>query len=269
MGGITTASYPVDEQTFRRYQRTIWKCRACRHRMAEGPYADTEHYENLGAETTWHREQPHPAVNRIKTLLAPKSSILDVGCNTGDLLTGQFPGHTWFGIEPNREAAKVAQSRGVEILASTLEGLDIDRWRASFDAIFAFDLIEHIQDPLPWLESLKPLIKQGGILVLETGRADAVIPRLEKKRWYYLRFFEHLRAYSVSSIALSLARAGYAPPRIYQHSHSGSRFRNYGPPGLRGLLVNALHLNDLGPERDGLVFFPWRDHMTVVSHPRP
>jgi len=256
---------PLKDGTLRAWQRTIWTCRACGHRIAVGPYADADHYAGLGCETTWSRASAKGLLKVLKGRLAAGSAILDIGCNNGDLLRNCFPGHRLFGVEPNLGAAAVATEGGVELLAPTLEELDLEGHRGRFDAIFAFDLIEHVPDAAFLLDSCRTLLKPGGLLVMETGCASALVPALERKRWYYLRFFEHVRAFSRTSMKSALRRAGFELLRIRVQSHSASRFGHYGKRGILGLLANGLGLNKPSPDRDGPVFFPFLDHQLVLA----
>lgn len=265
LGSTTTALMSTKEGTLRAWKRTIWSCRSCGHRIAVGPYADADHYAELGSETTWSRAGAKGLMKVLKGRLAAGSAILDIGCNTGDLLRNCFHGYRLFGIEPNRGAAAVATGGGVEILAPTLEELDMENHQGTFDAIFAFDLIEHVPDAAFLLDSCRALLRPGGVLVMETGCAGTLVPALEQKRWYYLRFFEHLRAFSRTSMKLALEKSGFKVVRIGVQSHSASRFWQYGKRGILGLLANGLGLNKPSPDRDGPVFFPFLDHQLVLA----
>ena len=153
----------------------------------------------------------------------------------------------------------------MEVLAPSLEMLDLGRHRGSFDAICAFDLIEHVTDAAFLMDICRTLLRPGGLLVLETSCASALATALERKRWYYLRFFEHVRAFSRASMKLALDRSGFKLLRIRVQSHSGSRFGHYGIRGILGLLANGLGLNKPSPDRDGPVFFPFFDHQFVLA----
>lgn len=265
LGPTTTALMPQADGTLRAWTRTIWTCRACGHRIAVAPYADTDHSANLGSETTWNRTHAKGLMRAVEGRLVEGSAILDIGCKTGDLLRNCFQGFRLFGIEPNRAAAAVAVEGGLEILAPTLEDLDLARHRGSFDAIFAFDLIEHVPDAALLLDSCRALLRPGGLLVMETGCASGLVPVLEGKRWYYLRFFEHVRAFSRASMELALQRSGFRRLRIQLQSHAASRFGHYWKRGILGLLANGIGLNKPSPDRDGPVFIPFLDHQLVLA----
>lgn len=104
-----------------------------------------------------------------------------------------------------------------------------------------------------------------GLLVMETGCASGLVPKLQGRRWYYLRFFEHVRAFSLASMKWALQRSGFDPLRIKLQSHSASRFGHYGKRGILGLMANGIGLNKPSPDRDGPVFFPFFDHQLVVA----
>ena len=73
--------------------------------------------------------------------------VLDVGCGEGHFLVkARDQGATAFGIELNRNAARIAQSMGVHVHEELLH----DHGRTEFyDVVTAFQVLEHVADPLP------------------------------------------------------------------------------------------------------------------------
>jgi len=100
--------------------------------------------------------------------MAPKE-VLDVGCGNGFYLTTplatKFSGVQFFGIDTDRRSIEHARSENALInlefsfLEETLEGKE-------FDLILASEVIEHVDDPLKFLGSLKKRLKPGGKIFL-------------------------------------------------------------------------------------------------------
>jgi 2-polyprenyl-3-methyl-5-hydroxy-6-metoxy-1,4-benzoquinol methylase len=101
-------------------------------------------------------------------ILAPKE-ILDIGCGNGYFLTvplaARFLGIRFFGVDTDLESIK--QARGTNTLTnlefSFPEEIRIGR---GFDLIIASEVIEHVEDPDKFLESLKGRLNPGGRIFL-------------------------------------------------------------------------------------------------------
>ena len=74
--------------------------------------------------------------------------VLDVGCGTGSVTTiaNQGKNNRVWGIEPNATRAKIAESRGIDVVEGYLtDGYFIGRER--FDVIIFADVLEHVAEP--------------------------------------------------------------------------------------------------------------------------
>ena len=90
------------------------------------------------------------------TQLKPKSRVLDVACGVGygtSMLAAA--GHEVVGVDVSKEAIDYARKnwkrRGAKFICA-----DITRRKfKGFDAVVCFETIEHLEDPAPFLESLR------------------------------------------------------------------------------------------------------------------
>lgn len=123
--------------------------------------------------------------------------ILDRGCNGGKILdvgcwNEQFLEYIgngrWehFGIELNPVAADFARQRGLRIAATNFSQLgELD---GQFDVVTAFDVIEHVENPLAFLGALGALAgctKENGLIVVASGDTDARRWKLMGSRYWY------------------------------------------------------------------------------------
>jgi 2-polyprenyl-3-methyl-5-hydroxy-6-metoxy-1,4-benzoquinol methylase len=76
------------------------------------------------------------------------------------------------GIELNSEAIKIASDKGIPVSQSDLHMLAKEK-SGSFDAVCAFQVLEHIAEPLAFLESLIQLIKPGGKVIISVPNSDS------------------------------------------------------------------------------------------------
>jgi SAM-dependent methyltransferase len=156
---------------------------------------------------------PDPWQRRFDTLGSLLSThaagrrVLDIGCFNGALLS--YLGDAWqrFGIEPSFAAAALARTRGVNVLASTLD--DLSPEVGPFDAILAIDVIEHLPAPLTFFQQVHERLAADGIMVILTGNTDAVAWRLQKSMYWYCNLPEHMSFYNRRSLEQVGRRVGF------------------------------------------------------------
>ena len=190
----------------------LWRCRRCGF-VFRHPLLSDAQYEDLyrgGALGVWDLEKHRPDFSLVERAIAAVATehfaVLDVGCYTGQFLASMPQSFELFGIEANQEAAAVAASKGVTIVADTVQALDASSRR--YDAITACDVIEHVLDPLEFLRRLAGHLKPRGRLIITTGNCDAWLWRLSGAGFWYCHFPEHISFIGTQWIRRMPARAG-------------------------------------------------------------
>lgn len=116
----------------------------------------------------------------LERLIGPLNGrhILEVGCDTG-LFVGYVRdthGATAVGVDVAHKAVAEAKKAGIDVRLGTLEQAALPA--QSIDAICAYDLIEHVADPIAFLNEAARILKPGGVIVIETPNFDGLIYRL-------------------------------------------------------------------------------------------
>lgn len=151
-----------------------------------------------GNKGGWHKVEDHIVANeptRIRRMrhlaphLAGRTSLLEVGCSSGFML---FPlaeaGHACTGIDPSRLFNEFVKNRGLVVFDS-LRQLQESVPDAKFDVILHFFVLEHIADPVAFLDAQLALLKPGGKIIFEIpNAADPLysvydIPAFERFYW--------------------------------------------------------------------------------------
>jgi SAM-dependent methyltransferase len=174
----------------------IWRCPRCgfvfRHPLLSP--ADYDALYKVGGAGVWDvlpkREDFRLIRDRLAGAEGQKIDVLDVGCYTGRLLLSFPKSFRLHGVEPNREAAQVSRSKGVTIVADTVDGLE--SVARQFDVITACDVIEHVANPLTFLAQLARKLTVDGRLLVTTGNCDSWFWRFAGARFWYSYFAEHI-----------------------------------------------------------------------------
>ncbi|HBS51495.1 MAG TPA: hypothetical protein DEA62_00650 [Coxiellaceae bacterium] len=144
----------------------------------------------------------------------PKSGkILEFGCSSGFMLYPLIElGYECYGIEPSTCFSEYLKERGVRVFDNDLS-ISIQ-----FDVIMHFFVLEHIRDPVNFIESNLKLLKAGGKLIIEIpNAADPLhtiynIPAFEKfywsiaHHWYFVEKSIHYLLSKVSGIAYKILK---------------------------------------------------------------
>lgn len=95
--------------------------------------------------------------------------IADIGAGFGlflEELKKIWPGAAMCAIEPSADMAEICRGKGFDVIPAMLE--DIEPAGNRFNLITAFELFEHLLDPLYFLEKVHDLLEEGGALILTT-----------------------------------------------------------------------------------------------------
>jgi SAM-dependent methyltransferase len=140
---------------------------------------------------------------RIPLLVAAVGSgkrVLDLGCRSGALTRHFLEGNSVVGLDVDAAALDKAAALGIEPVQATVEEpLPFDD--ASFDAVVAGELFEHLQFPDALVAEIRRVLRSGGVLAGSVPNAFRVQSRL---RFLLGRPPEddptHLRMFSPGSI---------------------------------------------------------------------
>jgi 2-polyprenyl-3-methyl-5-hydroxy-6-metoxy-1,4-benzoquinol methylase len=126
-------------------------------------------------------------VKKMNSLLKPEMKVLDIGCNTGELLDfAKDIGCKTFGVEYSETSTKLLREKGHRGYSNILEIAE------SFDIITAFDLVEHLYDVPSFLEMCHKILSPNGKLVIFTGNISCLTAKFCRSNWWYVSFPEHI-----------------------------------------------------------------------------
>jgi SAM-dependent methyltransferase len=175
--------------------------------MADGPtpsYPETGHGFCLAVEENsfWFAHRSRAITAAVRRYPPPPGPILDVGAGNGFVSAAiEQAGFPTVAVEPSRTGAQNALDRGLaHVVCGTLPSPAFRPRIAG--AIGLFDVIEHIEDDVRFLSSLRPYLA-------EKGRLYVTVPAYQ---WLWSANdvrSGHFRRYTRRSLSRVLEAAGY------------------------------------------------------------
>ena len=122
-------------------------------------------------------------------------------------------GWTVRGVELAPKFSSFARNElGLDVYEGAVTSIDPDSW-PRFDVLAAFDVFEHLQDPVAALKVLRAIAADGAYLLLTTPDVSATVSRFWGLRWRQV-LPSHINYSTPASMAAVLARSGWALERI-------------------------------------------------------
>jgi SAM-dependent methyltransferase len=135
-------------------------------------------------------------------------SVLDIGCGDGAFLAlAKTVAAKVAGVEPDKQW----RARHMALALDVVPGLSSLPAGSVFDTISLFHVLEHIPDPLPFLEHVKTFLAPGGRMIVEVPSAqDALLTLYENAAFSEFTYWSpHLFLHTPDTLEKLLRLAGY------------------------------------------------------------
>lgn len=115
------------------------------------------------------------------------SDLVDIGCGTGEMLVALRNTFKVSGVEPEELARSKSVDLGIPMFSSLEEVPDKSR-----DIATLFHVIEHIENPNNFLKEIKRVLRNEGVLIVETPNAtDALLVEYNSREFSNFTYWSH------------------------------------------------------------------------------
>lgn len=181
---------------------------------------------------------------RTVALCQPRTKqLLEIGSAKGYLLAVMKSlGWDVMGVEISREAADFASRElDVKTFAGTIEQFVAESRTsvAKFPLVLAVDLIEHVLNPVQFVECCRELLEDDGLLVIDTPNADSYSTQQLGMGAQAFNPF-HLFVFTPQNLAQMLRQSGFEIVSLFTYSNRGD-MQALADAGLTIRTTGSLH----------------------------
>ena len=149
---------------------------------------------------------------RVKSILKQTGTgkLLDIGASCGFFVDEALKaGFDAYGVELSAEAiAKAPEPLRERLVQGDVASVDLSL-KGPFDVITAFDVIEHLFDPIAFLAQLRRVAKPGSWIVITTPDVGHFLRYVLRARWPMFQPMQHTVLFSRRGLRLALSAAGF------------------------------------------------------------
>ncbi len=143
--------------------------------------------------------------------LGSEARILDVGCGDGFHLRilRDFGHPAWKleGVEPDARAAEAARRAGLQVHESNIEQLGLPA--SMYDLVLLIATLEHVEDPVALLASMRTLLRPGGkIGIVTDNTATDDFHLFSRRHWGGYHFPRHWYLFNRNTLRVLAQRSG-------------------------------------------------------------
>jgi len=144
-------------------------------------------------------------IKAIRKLLPPFKKGIEIGVGSGRFAV---PFDITTGVEPSAKMAKIARSKGIEVIEGVAEDLPIRN--ETFDFALMVTTICFVDDPLLALQNIYRILKPDSYVIIGFVDRDSVLGQQYEKNRLNSRFYREARFFSTDEVIRLLKKAGFS-----------------------------------------------------------
>lgn len=209
--------------------------------------------DGLVRDPTGEREMRKEDVRYIADYINARApgTVLDIGFGLGELLEQIDDKNTCHGLDPSELAVEVAQNWcSAKLRRGVLERGHYPG--EMFDVVVANHVIEHVDEPLPFVSEIFNILKAGGDFICGTPNFGSAAARVYGERFRLLHDPTHVSLFTDDSLVRLLRDTGFIIEKV-EYPFFGTRFAS----------VDAFETMVRGDAKVSPAF--WGSFVTVVA----
>jgi len=135
--------------------------------------------------------------------------VLDLRCGAGPYLANFEKGSV--GIDANMAALFICRDRGLNTVAADLNRGVCFR-DASFEVVFCYDILEHVESPIGLLRECHRVLKDQGLLVVGLPVEGSLVRVVGDH--YFRNHSGHIYSFSLDNLQVLLGKTGFTLERV-------------------------------------------------------
>ncbi len=168
-------------------------------------------------------------------------------------------GYGFFEENLNNRADKKFNIEGIEIsefrlknyVGGTVHNINFmteeipKNMRGKYDLVLSMHLLEHLNNPVEYLEKIKPLLSKDGEMVFEVPNLKTFLAELSPEYADFTYLYEHVSYFTENTLRLVFEKAGYKVKRVYTREiYSVENHINWVRTGKPFIKYNQMFLPD-------------------------
>ncbi len=222
---------PMDAKTFRPTRHgAIYQCERCQFRFVyprptpeeTGAFYELDAYYTQGAghmvnspvpgfssklrtHLAWRADRSQTLSDVIRAELPVGSSIVDIGCGSGALMTEMERfGYRMTGVERDTNALSLSN---LTVFEGAAETLPRSLTKGTYEGVIFSHVVEHLVDPIAAIQHAAELLSPCGKLFCEVPNNEADIAMQSGLSWEHLDVPRHINFFTERSMCVLMQRA--------------------------------------------------------------
>lgn len=143
-------------------------------------------------------------------------NLLEIGCGVGDFADlARRDGANVLATDTSPSIIELAASRYPSTHFHTASLDQLLSERRAFDVVCAFEVIEHVSDPIAFLKGLAALTDPNGTIILSTPNVNHALVHGVDRWILFKRSFEHILYFAPETLCIAAKEAGVIMARHY------------------------------------------------------
>lgn len=196
----------------------VWRCRHCRSLHASEEVELARYYRKYPffalPDDLRLRVMYDNQLRRLRRAgVRREHRILDYGSGSGSFVR-------------HLRARGFSQVFGYDRYSTSFDDAAVLKHR--FDCVISQDVLEHVPEPLPWLDEIGNLVEPGGVIALGTPNADAIRLDIPERHVHALHLPFHRHIFSKQALIAAGEQRGWRLEHYYptQYANTAVPFLN-------------------------------------------